>query len=108
MASEAGGRVHGGPDRDELRAAGIAPDALLDFSVNVNPYGPTPFMREAIRNAAIERYPEPTAAPARAALGSVWDVDPETIVLGAGAAELLWGIVRATVRPGEPVVIAEP
>jgi histidinol-phosphate/aromatic aminotransferase/cobyric acid decarboxylase-like protein len=108
MASEAGGRVHGGPDLDELRAAGIAPDALLDFSVNVNPYGPTPFMREAIRNAAIERYPDPTAAPARAALARVWDVDPQTIVLGAGAAELLWGIVRATVRPGEPVVIAEP
>lgn len=108
MASELGGRVHGGLDLDELRARGIAPDALHDFSVNVNPYGPTPFMREAIRNAAIERYPDPTATVARGALARVWNVDPATVVLGAGAAELLWAIVRATVRPGEPVVVAEP
>jgi histidinol-phosphate aminotransferase len=65
-------------------------------------------MREAIRNAAIERYPDPTATLARGALARVWNVDPATIVLGAGAADLLWAIVRATVRPGEPVVVAEP
>jgi histidinol-phosphate aminotransferase len=108
MASEPGGRVHGGPDIDELHAAGIAPEALLDFSVNVNPYGPTSFMRNAIRNAAIERYPDPTAALARGALSRVWNVDPATVVLGAGAAELLWAIVRAVVRPGEHVVVVEP
>jgi histidinol-phosphate aminotransferase len=101
-------RVHGGPDLDELRAAGIAPESILDFSVNVNPYGPTPLMREAIRSAAIERYPDPTAAVARGALARVWDVDPTTVVIGAGAAELLWAIVRAVVRSGDPVVIVEP
>jgi histidinol-phosphate aminotransferase len=101
-------RVHGGPDLDELRAAGIAPESLLDFSVNVNPYGPTPRMREAIRDAAIDRYPDPTAGPARAALARMWDVDPEGVVLGAGAAELLWTITRAAVRAGDPVVVAGP
>lgn len=108
MASDTGGRVHGGPDLEELRAAGLAAEALLDFSVNVNPYGPTQLMRDAIRNAAIERYPDPTATLARRALALVWDVDPATVVLGAGAAELLWALVRATVRAGEPVVIVEP
>lgn len=108
MTSRTTGRVHGGPDLDELRVRGIAPEALVDFSVNVNPYGPTPFMREALRNAAIDRYPDPTATLARRALGGLWSVSPDAIVLGAGAAELLWGIVRATVRAGEPMVIAEP
>lgn len=108
MACEPGGREHGGPDLDELRTAGINAETVVDFSVNVNPYGPTPFMREAIRNAAIERYPDPTAAAARRALARVWNVDPATVVLGAGAADLLWAIVRAVVRPGDPVVIVEP
>ena len=108
MAFDEDRRVHGGAVLEELRAAGIEPTSLLDFSVNVNPYGPTTFMREAIRNAAIERYPDPTAAPAREALARIWNVDPGAIVLGAGAAELLWSIVRATVRAGEAVVIAEP
>lgn len=101
-------RVHGGPDLRELREAGLAPEALLDLSVNVNPHGPTPLMRDAVRNAAIERYPDPTATAARDALAGIWDVDPDAIVLGAGAAELLWAVTRARVREGQPVVIAEP
>jgi len=101
-------RAHGGPDTDELRALGLDPRSILDFSVNVNPYGPTDFMREAIRSAAIERYPDATAAPARAALGGLWSVDAARIVLGAGAAELLWTVVRAVVRARDPVVIVEP
>lgn len=108
MASEPGRRVHGGPDLDELHAAGVTSAALLDFSVNVNPYGPTAFMREAIRNAAIDRYPDPTATLARRALAGAWNVNPANVVLGAGAAELLWAIVRTTVRPGDAVVMAEP
>lgn len=108
MTPETTVRVHGGPDFDELRVRGIAPETLVDFSVNVNPYGPTSFMREALRNAAIDRYPDPTATRARRALGVIWSVTPDAIVLGAGAAELLWGIVRATVRAGEPMVIVEP
>jgi histidinol-phosphate/aromatic aminotransferase/cobyric acid decarboxylase-like protein len=86
----------------------VAPAALLDLSVNVNPYGPTTFMREAIRGAAIDRYPDPSAALARGALGRLWDADPEAVVLGAGAAELLWTITRASVRAGEHVIVAEP
>jgi len=101
-------RAHGGPDEDELRALGLDARSVLDFSVNVNPYGPTDFMREAIRAAAVERYPDRTATAARTALAGAWSVDPARIVLGAGAAELLWTVVRAVVRAGDPVVIAEP
>jgi histidinol-phosphate/aromatic aminotransferase/cobyric acid decarboxylase-like protein len=106
--ADAEARVHGGPDLDELRALGLEPERILDFSVNVNPYGPTPFMREAIRAAAIERYPDPSAAGARHALAGAWGVEPAGVVLGAGAAELLWVITRACVRAGDLVVIAAP
>jgi len=107
-AAERRGQAHGGLDLEELRRAGIAPQSVLDFSVNVNPYGPTSFMRDAIRNAPIERYPDPAAALARQALARAWGVAPETVVLGSGAAELLWLVVRALVREGDHVVVAGP
>jgi histidinol-phosphate/aromatic aminotransferase/cobyric acid decarboxylase-like protein len=108
MESDGGERTHGGTDLSELRSLGLAPDEILDFSVNVNPYGPTTFMRDAIRNAAIERYPDPHAIHARDALAAVWQVDLSCVVLGAGAAELLWAITRAMIRPGDHVVVAGP
>lgn len=108
MAPDSGGREHGGLDPGELRRLGIAPTEVLDFSVNVNPYGPTAAMRAAIAGAAIDRYPDPTASRARGALARVWNVDPESIVLGAGAAELLWLVVRAVVRSGESIAVAGP
>ena len=36
---------HGGPDHAELHALGIDPATLMDFSVCVNPFGPSPPLR---------------------------------------------------------------
>jgi histidinol-phosphate/aromatic aminotransferase/cobyric acid decarboxylase-like protein len=87
-------REHGGPIAAELRGLGIDPHEVLDFSVNVNVYGPAPQMVEAIRTARVDLYPDPTAREAREALGAVCDVDPDRIVVGNGAAELLWTLAR--------------
>lgn len=101
-------RVHGGPQDAELRALGIDPATLVDFSVNTNPYGPCPALVEAIRTAPIDRYPDPTGRAAREALGSALDVAPDELALGNGAAELLWTLARALVRPGTKVLVVEP
>jgi histidinol-phosphate/aromatic aminotransferase/cobyric acid decarboxylase-like protein len=101
-------RVHGGPVLDELRALGIDAADLLDFSVNLNPYGPAPAMIEAILSAAIDVYPDPTAAKARAALARSCAVSPDQIVLGNGGAELLWTLARVLARPGQTVLMVEP
>ena len=68
MAEAAPATAHGGLLHDELARLGLAPDDVLDVSVNVNPYGPCAPVLAAVRAAPIERYPDPTAAPARAAL----------------------------------------
>ncbi|HEX3694053.1 MAG TPA: histidinol-phosphate transaminase [Polyangia bacterium] len=102
-------RVHGGPKLDELHALGIASAAdLIDFSVNLNPYGPAPAMVQAIRSATVDVYPDPTALPAREALARSCAVSPDQIVLGNGAAELLWTLARVLAGPGRTVVIVEP
>lgn len=81
---------------------------VVDFSTCLNPYGPCPAVLGAVRSARIDRYPDPTARAARRALANVLDVDPDELVLGNGAADLLWTIARMLLRPGRTVVIVEP
>lgn len=107
-ASQKSGRVHGGPHDDELRALGVDPALLRDFSVNTNPYGPCQGVVEAVRTAVIERYPDPTARAAREAMAPILGVSPDEVALGNGAADLLWTLARALLRPGSRTLIIEP
>src|SRR5512142_3073390 len=101
-------RVHGGPRLDELRAAGVDPASLLDLSVNVNPYGPSPEMMAAIRSAPVDRYPDPQAAAVREALAARWGVPAGQVAFGNGATELLWALLAVLLRGGRTLLLAEP
>lgn len=103
----ASARVHGGPDAAELRALGIE-GPLVDFSVNVNPYGPTPAVAAAARGAELARYPEPGAAAVRAALAARWGWDLEGVLFAHGATEILWDLARHLARLEGPVLMVEP
>jgi histidinol-phosphate aminotransferase/threonine-phosphate decarboxylase len=97
-------RVHGGLPPHEARAHA----ALIDFSVNLNPYGPCLPVLRAARGAALDAYPDPLARAARAVWASRLGTSVERIAVGHGAADLFWAITRALLRPEERVVIAEP
>lgn len=101
-------RTHGGLDLAEAAALRIDPAGVIDFSVNVNPYGPHPAMLEAVRGACHDRYPDPTALRAREALADAAGVHADRVVLGNGAADLLWTLARALVRPGDTALVVEP
>jgi histidinol-phosphate/aromatic aminotransferase/cobyric acid decarboxylase-like protein len=101
-------RVHGGLHDAELEALGLGPDDLLDFSSSTNPYGPAPNMLRALGEAAIARYPDASARRARQVLGSSLERSPEEIVLGNGAADLLWSLARAWLAPGRRALLVEP
>jgi histidinol-phosphate aminotransferase len=101
-------RIHGGPCEEELAALGVSPDSIVDFSTCLNPYGPCPAVVEAVRAAPIHRYPDPTARAVRRALAEALDVDPDALVLGNGAADLLWTLARVLLERGDTVVIVEP
>lgn len=95
--------VHGG------RAA--LPDeqtAVLDFSVCLNAYGPSPVVREAMATCAVDEYPDPTARAARRAAADSWRCDAEWLMMGAGSAELLHAICRAYLAPGRRAVVLRP
>lgn len=83
-----GGPVHGGDVESAARASGQDPDAILDFSANIHPWGPPPGALEAAR-AAIDRahrYPSPRGEPMRRLLS---ERTGQAVLLGNGATELL-------------------
>lgn len=100
--------VHGALDFGELERLGVAPDSVLDFSVNGNPYGPSPHVREAIARVPFERYPDREALALRRALASELQVSMAQIVVGNGSMELVWLIALAFMRPGDGVLILQP
>lgn len=104
----AAARVHGGPVAAELAALGLARADVLDFSVNVNPYGPAPAVLEAARGAAIDHYPDPSATEVRAALARRWRRAPGEVLFAHGAAELLWDLARHLARARVRTLVVEP
>lgn len=101
-------RAHGGACAAELRAAGLDPASALDFSVNVNPYGPSPAVLAAIRAAPVDRYPDPTAALVREAIAARLGVAADRVVFGNGATDLLWTLARVVLGPGARLLSVEP
>ncbi|MXZ69580.1 MAG: histidinol-phosphate aminotransferase family protein, partial [Acidimicrobiia bacterium] len=51
--------VHGGLDAAELKALGLRPDGVVDFSASINPLGVSPRVAEAIRRVDLAAYPDP-------------------------------------------------
>lgn len=84
------------------------PRDLLDFSANVNPYGPSPRTWDALRDIHIGQYPDPRATPLRNFLAEIEKLDAQKIIVGNGAIDLIQHIAIAFVRPGDRVLIAAP
>lgn len=98
---------HGAFDYDELRRLGYMPDEVIDFSVNSNPYGPPPGVREAVARTLLDRYPDRECIALREKLAERHNVGIENIVVGNGTAELLLLIAFAFLRHEARVVIPE-
>ena len=99
---------HGAFDYSELEQLGLNPDDVLDFSVNSNPYGPSPAVRQALASVPLERYPDCECLALRRALSEHWDVPVEQVLVGNGSAELLWLAAIAYLRPNDTVMVLSP
>lgn len=89
-------KKHGGNTRLLARSLGIEDGDIIDFSSNINPYGPPPAVINAIRNALdrIGEYPEQEAETFAADVAAELGVDPGNVVAGNGSIELIYLIPR--------------
>jgi L-threonine-O-3-phosphate decarboxylase len=100
--------VHGSLDVGELQALGLRPEDVLDFSANLNPYGPSAAICEAAAKAPLDRYPDRECLELRAALAESLGVSPGRILPGNGVSELIWLAALAFIRPGSRVLVLGP
>ena len=99
---------HGGIDPAELARFGIEPEQAIDFSSNILPFGPSPNVLAAIRNTAIDRYPDRECGLLRDAIAMLHSIERDRILVGNGCSELIHLIASALIRPGDPVLIVGP
>src|SRR5262245_51013395 len=100
--------IHGALDFVELDRLGLAPETVLDFSMNGNPYGPSPRVREALTQVPYDRYPDREALALRRVLSTHLDVTADEILVGNGSTEIVWLIALAFVRAGDTVLLVGP
>ncbi len=88
--------AHGGDIYGVARRLGVSPQQIIDFSASINPLGISP---RALRRVAREirtvcHYPDPRQEELRALLAARQKMDPECIVFGNGATQLLYLVIR--------------
>jgi threonine-phosphate decarboxylase len=97
--------THGGLNLSEMRSLGIDPASLIDFSVNVNPFGPSPRALAALRAFDPAHYPDRGVLQLREALADVNGLASDNVLVGNGTAELIWLVAHAFVLMDNPVLI---
>ncbi|WP_373635257.1 histidinol-phosphate transaminase [Yoonia sp. SS1-5] len=82
---------------------------VLKLSSNENPLGTSDAAKEAMIRTAhmLHRYPPTDHSALRAAIGEVWDVDPDRVICGAGSGEILKLLAEAYAGPGDEVMFTE-
>jgi len=108
IISELKNCVHGGVNHAELKALGIDPDEILDFSVCTNPFMPPPGIKEKLSTIPIERYPDSRATELRERLSERLGIPAENILAGNGTTELIRLIALTYFRRGDHVLLLEP
>lgn len=88
---------HGGRTGELARAAGIPEDALLDFSANINPIGPAPWLSAALEEGArrVGVYPDPDSSEACEAAARRYGVPADRFIFADGGDSLIFVLPRA-------------
>jgi histidinol-phosphate aminotransferase len=97
---------HGSLNHQLLNALKINPQIIQDFSVNINPYPVSPKVIEAIRNLDISSYPDPSVYQLKDLLALKNQVHPDQVLIGNGAAELIWLLAHKLWRRKKVLIVS--
>jgi histidinol-phosphate aminotransferase len=88
---------------------GISQERIVKLDANENPYGPLPEAMQALAELEmLHIYPDPESRRIRGMLADYLDLPAESIVMGAGADELIDLIIRVTTGPGDRLLNCPP
>ena len=89
-------KIHGGNIFQFAHEQRIEPYEVIDFSANINPLGPSQRGLDAINDQLryISHYPDATNDDVLNAIADTYGMDKNQIIVGNGAAELLYAICR--------------
>ncbi len=91
------------------RQLGRPPEEIVKLDANENPYGPAPKAIEAMQNGQyFHIYPDPAATELREALGRYTQTDPDLLLVGMGADELIDLVLRVVLSPEDRVIDSPP
>ncbi|MDK0933058.1 threonine-phosphate decarboxylase CobD [Clostridium perfringens] len=98
---------HGGNVEEIKRIYGLKENEIIDFSANINPLGISERVKEAMVRGInyIERYPDITYYELKKGISNFEKVALENIVIGNGAAEVIFNIVRG-IKPKKALIVA--
>lgn len=99
---------HGALNYQELESLGIPPAEVIDFSSNINPYGPIKAILDAITHADTKSYPDRDSIQLRRSIGTLHKINVSQILTGNGAAELIWLLCFTLLQAGDEVLILGP
>jgi histidinol-phosphate aminotransferase len=98
----------GKPIEEVERELGI--EGSIKLASNESPIGPSPKAIAAVREAldGVHRYPDGASHALRERLSATLDVEPDQLVFGAGADELLELLAKVLIGTGDETVFAWP
>ena len=100
--------THGGVKPAELRALGLNPEDVLDFSASVSPIGPPAGVWDALNRVDLAAYPDPQCLLLREAISSDLSrsrsdaIGTSRILIGNGSTEIIHLLARAYLSPPRP------
>lgn len=86
-------------------------EGILKLNTNENPYPPSPWVEEAIREEGSDNlrlYPNPTSRGLREAAAPVFGLSPEQVLCGNGSDEILGILLRTFTIRGDAIGFYEP
>jgi len=100
--------VHGAVDPAALRAEGVDPAAVIDFSSNQSPLGAAPGVAAAVAGVVVDAYPDPHATELTTRLAERHGVSPAQVVCGNGSTELIRLVAQLALGPGDVALSLAP
>lgn len=98
---------HGGNAKEISRKNKIQYEKIIDFSANINPLGMPGSVKKAIIEGIdeVEKYPDITYFELKCAIGEFEKISKDNLILGNGAAEVLFNVVRG-INPQNTLILA--